>query len=438
MIPRYSRELVSHIWADEFRYKTWLKIELLACEAWTKLGKIPPKSLAVIKKKAPSFNIKRIPEIEETVKHDVIAFLTTVSEAVGPDSRFIHVGMTSSDVLDTAFAFQLKTAADVIVDDVGNLLNVLKKQAQKYKNLPSIGRSHGIHAEPTSFGIKFALWYAEFERHLKRLKDARESIAVGKISGAVGTFANVPPQIEEHVCKNMGLKPEPVSTQVIQRDRHAHFFTTLSLIASSIEKIALEIRHLQRTEVLEAEESFTKGQKGSSAMPHKKNPILSENLTGLARVVRSNSIAAMENVALWHERDISHSSVERVIGPDSTILVDFMLSRLTDLLDGLVVHEGAVKNNLNKLGGLINSQRVMLALTGAGMSREDAYKIVQESAMKVWEDVRAGNKADFKKLLSGNTKVKKILSEKELSALFDVKYHLKHVDTIYRRVFGSH
>ncbi|PIR17193.1 MAG: adenylosuccinate lyase [Deltaproteobacteria bacterium CG11_big_fil_rev_8_21_14_0_20_49_13] len=435
MIPRYSREEVSKIWSDGFRYKTWLDIEVHACEAWGKLGKIPKSSLEVIKKKAGSVDLSRIEEIEKTTRHDVIAFLTAVAESVGTDSRFIHMGMTSSDVLDTAFAYQLKIATSVILEDIDKLLGVLKKRAIELKDVPVIGRSHGIHAEPTSFGIRFVIWYAEFSRLKEILKLAAEHVSVGKISGAVGTFANVPPEVEEYVCKKMGLGVEPVSTQIVSRDRHAHYFSTLALIASSIEKIATEIRHLQRTEVLEAEEPFTKGQKGSSAMPHKRNPVLSENLCGLARIVRANSVAAMENVALWHERDISHSSVERVIGPDSTILIDFMLTRLTKMLDGLVVYPDSTKRNLAKLGGLVHSQRILLALIEAGMTREDAYRVVQENAMKVWADVRAGKNADFNELLKKNADIKKYLKPGDIDKLFDLKYHLKHVDTIYRRVF---
>ncbi len=433
MIQRYSREVLSKIWTDEYRYKKWLDVELYACEAWEKLGKIPAKSLVHIKKNADKVNISKIDEIEKTTKHDVIAFLTAVAEVVGPDSRFIHMGMTSSDVLDTALACQLKDAADIILDDIDKLLIVLKRRAQEFKNTPVIGRSHGIHAEPTSFGIKFALWYAEFARNRRRLMCARRSIAVGKISGAVGTFANIPPEIEAYVCKKLGLEVEPVSTQIVQRDRHAHFFTTLAIIASSIEKVATEIRHLQRTEVLEAEEPFTKGQKGSSAMPHKRNPILSENLCGLARLVRSNSLAAMENVALWHERDISHSSVERVIAPDSTILVDFMLSRMTNMLDNLVVYPDIMQKNLDKLGGLIHSQRVLLALVEAGMTREEAYGTVQENAMKTWEAVRDSRKADFKELLKEDPLIKKNIKPSDIDKMFDLKYHLKHVDEIIAR-----
>ncbi|MBI2342290.1 MAG: adenylosuccinate lyase, partial [Deltaproteobacteria bacterium] len=434
MISRYSREMASKIWSDENKYKIWLQVEILACEAWGRLGKIPKKALANIKRRASKVDISKIAKIEETVKHDVIAFLTAVSKAAGPDSRFIHMGLTSSDVLDTSFALQLKQSAEIILDDIDDLLKVLKRQALKYKNTPAVGRSHGIHAEPTSFGLKFALWYAEFERLRKRFECAKRHVSVGKVSGAVGTFANVPPQIEKYVCKKLGLDVEPVSTQIVQRDRHAHFFSVLALIASSIEKVATEIRHLQRTEVLEAEEPFTKGQKGSSAMPHKRNPVLSENLCGLARVVRANAFASMENVALWHERDISHSSVERVIGPDSTILIDFMLTRLTSMLDGLIVYPDAIKRNLDKLGGLIHSQRVMLALVDAGSSREDAYRLVQKRAMETWDDIRRIGNADFKDALKDDAEIGKYLSVEEIDELFDLKYHLKHVNTIYKRV----
>jgi len=435
MITRYSRQEVSRIWEDENRFKIWTDVELYACEAWGTMGKIPRSSLAKIKAGAKKLNIARIPEIEAVTKHDVIAFLTALGEGIGPDSRFVHMGMTSSDVLDTSFAVQLTQAADVILEDIEKLLKVLKRRAYEFKDTPVIGRSHGIHAEPTSFGIRFAMWFAEFERLQKRMTCARKSIAVGKISGAVGTFAHIPPKVEKYVCKKLGLEVEPVSTQVVQRDRHAHFFTVLALIASSIEKIATEIRHLQRTEVLEAEEPFTKGQKGSSAMPHKRNPILSENLCGLARVVRSNSLAAMENVALWHERDISHSSVERIIGPDSTILTDFMLTRLTNMLDNLVVYPDQMRRNLEKLGGIIHSQQVLLALINAGMTREEAYAVVQENAMRVWEDVREGSGADFLAELAADTRVQKFIEYKELEKLFDAKLHLIHVDEIFERVF---
>jgi adenylosuccinate lyase len=421
---------MSALWSDDSRWSIWLRIELAACKAWAKLGKIPRKDLAVILKKA-DFDPKRIPVIEAEVKHDVIAFLTAVAEKVGPASRFIHLGLTSSDVLDTTLAYQLTVALDQIVVGVKRCMAALKKRAQQYKNTPMMGRSHGIHAEPVTFGLKLALWYAEFERDLKRLHDARESIAVGKISGAVGTFANIHPAVEKVVCAELGLKPAPISTQVVQRDRHAQYFTTLAVLAGTIEKIAVEVRHLQRSEVLEVEEPFTKGQKGSSAMPHKRNPILSENLTGLARLIRSNSMAALENQALWHERDISHSSVERVIAPDSTILMDFMLDRLAGLLDGLVVYPRRMAANMQKSHGLIFSQRVLLALVEAGMSREDAYRVVQSNAMRAWD-----GETDFKELLKRDARVTEYLNETEITRLFDLRYHLAHVDTLFKRVFG--
>jgi len=430
MIPRYSREEMASIWTDQARFNRWLDVELAVCEAWGKVGEIPKEDLATIQKKA-SFDLERIGEIEKETKHDVIAFLTAVAEKVGPSSRYIHMGMTSSDMLDTAFALQLRDASDIIIDDLKNLLKVLKKRAEQDKMTPMMGRSHGIHAEPVTFGLKMALFYDEFRRNLERMERAKEAIAVGNISGAVGTFANISPDIEETACKKLGLKPAPISTQVVQRDLHAEFFTTLALIASSIEKLAVEVRHLQRTEVLEAEEPFTKGQKGSSAMPHKRNPILSENLTGLARLVRANSVAAMENVALWHERDISHSSVERVIGPDSTILVDFMLFRLTKMIDGLVIYPENMMTNLEKMGGLIFSQQILLALIDKGMTREEGYKVVQRNAMKGWEEGEP-----FKSVLMKDEEVMGLLTQKELDELFDLKYHLKHVDTIFKRVFG--
>lgn len=429
MISRYSRKKMSEIWNDQSKYDLWLKVELAVCEAWAKKGKVPAKDLETIKKKA-KFDVKRILEIEEETKHDVIAFLTNVAEYVGPSSRFIHVGMTSSDLLDTTFALQLSKAADIIIDDLEKLLAVLKNKAEQYKDTPMMGRSHGIHAEPITFGLKMALFYDGFRRNLARMRAARNAIAVGKISGAVGTFANIPPEIETIVCEKLGIKAATISTQVVQRDVHAEYFTTLALISGSIEHLAIEIRHLQRTEVLEVEEPFAKGQKGSSAMPHKRNPILSENLTGLTRIVRANAIAAMENIALWHERDISHSSVERIIGPDSTILVDFMLDRLTKLVDGLVVYPDNMMQNLNKMGGLIFSQQVLLALVGKGMTREDAYSLVQRNAMEVWKE-----KKNFNELLKKDKEVSKHLSPKEIDGLFDLKHHLKHVDTIFGRVF---
>ncbi len=431
MIERYSRDVMKKIWTDENKYQKWLDIEIAACEAWNKLGEIPDKSLENIKKKA-NFSVNRILEIEKEVKHDVIAFLTCVAEYVGEDSRFIHKGLTSSDVLDTSFSLLLKEAGNILLNDLELFKSTIKERAFEHKYTVMIGRSHGIHAEPITFGFKLAVWYEETKRNIERLKKAIDVISVGKISGAVGTFANVPPQIEEYVCKKLGLKPAPVSTQIIQRDRYAEFFTTLGIIASSFEKFAVEIRHLQRTEVLEAEEFFSKGQKGSSAMPHKRNPILSENVTGLARLVRGYSIPAMENIALWHERDISHSSVERVIAPDSTIALDFLINRFNGVLKNLVVYPENMKKNLNLTGGLIYSQRVLLALTEKGATREEAYKIVQRNAMKVWQE-----KKDFFKELKNDLELKKYLSDDELKELFDINYHLKNIDFIFKRVFND-
>jgi adenylosuccinate lyase len=430
MIPRYSRKEISELWSDKSRFDLWLDVELAVCEAWAEDGQIPKSDMEAIRKKA-SFDLERIEEIEKETKHDVIAFLTAVAEKVGPSSRFIHMGMTSSDLLDTAFALQLKKASEKIIEGLGTLISVLKKRAMEHKDTPMMGRSHGIHAEPITFGLKMALFYDEFKRNLKRMESAKDAVSVGKISGAVGTFANISPKIEEKVCKKLGLEPAKISTQVVQRDHHAQFFTTLGIIASSIEQLAVEIRHLQRTEVMEAEEPFTKGQKGSSAMPHKRNPILTENLTGLARVVRSNSLAAMENVALWHERDISHSSVERIIGPDSTILVDFMLARLSKLVDGLVVYPENMKKNLEKTGGLIFSQQVLLGLIEKGLTREDAYKLVQKNAMESWKSGKS-----FNDLLKNDSDVTKVMSPEDIDKLFDLKYHLKYVDEIFNRVFN--
>ena len=416
------------VWSQENKYRKWLLVETLACEAWAKLGKVPQSALANIKKKA-DFDPARVDEIEREVKHDVIAFLTNVAEYVGPDSRFIHMGLTSSDVLDTALAIQMKEAADIIIKDIEDLLDVLKARAYEHKDTVMIGRSHGIHAEPVTFGLKMALWYDEMKRNLRRMEEARDIAAYGKVSGAVGTFANIDPFVEEYVCKKAGLKPAPVSTQVLQRDRHAQYMSALALVASSLDKFSIEIRHLQRTEVYEAEEYFSKGQKGSSAMPHKRNPIASENISGLARVIRGNMVAAYENIALWHERDISHSSVERVILPDSTILVDYMLKRFTGVIKNLLVYPENMLANLNKMKGLVNSQRVLLALVEKGTSREDAYRIVQKNAMQVWE---AGK--DFKTLLMKDKDVK--LTKEELEDCFSLEYHTKNVDTIFRRVFG--
>ena len=433
MIPRYSRPDMVAIWSPETRFRIWFEIEAHACNALAEIGVIPKESAKNIWEKgsAATFDVARIDEIEAVTKHDVIAFLTHLAEFIGPDSRFVHQGMTSSDVLDTCFSVQLTRASDILLADIDKLLDALKRRAFEHKDTVTIGRSHGIHAEPTTFGIKLALAYAEFERCRARLVAAREEVATCAISGAVGTFANIDPRVEEHVAAALGLKPEPVSTQVIPRDRHAMFFATLGVIASSIERLATEIRHLQRTEVLEAEEYFAPGQKGSSAMPHKRNPVLTENLTGLARMVRSYAMPAMENVALWHERDISHSSVERMIGPDATVTLDFALSRMTSVIDKLLVYPENMMRNMNKFRGLIHSQRVLLALTQAGVSREDAYRLVQRNAMKVWEQGK-----DFLEELLADQEVRAALPEAELREKFDLGYHTKHVDTIFKRVFG--
>lgn len=420
---------MARIWEPENKFQKWLDVEIAACEAWARLGEIPKKSLATIKKKA-KFSIKRIDKIEKTVKHDVIAFLTSVAENVGPDSRYIHKGLTSSDIGDTALALLMREAADIIIRDIRELMKVLRANARKYKNTLQMGRSHGIHAEPTTFGLKFALWYEEMKRNLARMKAARETINYGQLSGPVGTFTSLPTSIEKFVCKKLRLKVDPVVTQVIQRDRHAEYMTTLALIAGAVEKMAVEIRHLQRTEVLEAEEPFTKGQKGSSAMPHKRNPVGSENLSGLARVVRSNAIAAMENMPLWHERDISHSSVERVIIPDSTILIDYMLNRLTGILRGLQVYPQRMKENIARSYGLFCSQRVLLKLTEKGLSREEAYRIVQARAMESWKQ-----KVPYKELLKKDKVITKYLSNDDINQLFDLKFYTKNVDYIYKRVF---
>lgn len=429
MIERYTRDEMKRIWEPENKFKIWLDIELYAVEAFNKLGLVPDKALKEIKKKA-KFDIKRIDEIEKVVKHDVIAFLTSVNEHIGENSRYLHYGMTSSDVLDTSLAVQLKQSGELILKGIDELLIALKEKAFQYKDTPMIGRSHGIHAEPTTFGLKMALFYECMRRNRKRMVSAIEDISYGKISGAVGNFANINPFVENYVCSKLGLKPEPVSTQIIQRDRHAFYFSTLAVIAGTLEQIAVEIRHLQRTEVREAEEFFSKGQKGSSAMPHKRNPILSENLTGLARLVRSYSISALENIALWHERDISHSSVERVIGPDANILLDFMLYRTTGLIKNLIVYPENMMKNLNITNGLIYSQRVLLMLAEAGMKRDTAYQIVQRNAMKSWEEG-----LDFKELIKKDKDVKKLLTEKEIESAFDIDYYLKNVDFIFKRVF---
>ncbi|HPQ80392.1 MAG TPA: adenylosuccinate lyase [bacterium] len=429
MIERYSRKEMAALWTDEAKYRLWLKVELAVCDALSRGGDIPAESLSVIKEKA-AFDTKRIGEIEAEVGHDVIAFLTSVAEKVGPDSRYIHMGMTSSDLLDTAFALQLVEAGGLISKGLRSLMAAVEKRAKEFKDTPMMGRSHGIHAEPVTFGLKLAVWYAELSRHSKRLDDAVSGVAVGKISGVVGTFAHIDPGVESEVCASLGLSAAPASTQVVQRDRHAHFFAVLAGIAATVEKVAVEIRHLQRTEVGEAAEPFGKKQKGSSAMPHKRNPILCENLTGLARIVRANSMAAFENVALWHERDISHSSVERVIAPDSTILVDFMLARLERVVSGLEVFPGKMKANMEASHGLYNSQDVMLALVRSGMTREDAYRLVQELAMRAWKEG-----LPFRDLLAKDIEVSSRIGEEELSELFDVKRHLAHVDEIFERVF---
>ena len=433
MIPRYSRPEMTAIWSPETKFRIWFEIEAHACDALADLGVIPKEAAATIWEKGgnATFDVERINAIERETKHDVIAFLTHVAEIVGPDARFIHQGMTSSDVLDTCFNVQLARAADLLLADLDQLLASLKKRAIEHKMTITIGRSHGIHAEPTTFGVKLAQAYAEFGRCKSRLIAAREDIATCAISGAVGTFANIDPAVEEHVAAKMGLRAEPVSTQVIPRDRHAMFFATLGVIASSIERLATEIRHLQRTEVLEVEEYFAPGQKGSSAMPHKRNPVLTENLTGLARIVRMAAVPAMENVALWHERDISHSSVERMIGPDATVTLDFALARLTGVIDKLLVYPDNMDKNLNKFRGLVHSQRVLLALTQAGVSREDSYRLVQRNAMRVWEEDK-----DFLTELLADDDVCKALSEEEIREKFDLAYHTKHVDTIFTRVFG--
>ena len=430
MIPRYSRPEMTRIWSPENRYRIWFEIEAHACDAQAALGIIPESAARAVWERR-GFEAERIDEIERETRHDVIAFLTNLAEHVGPEARFVHLGMTSSDVLDTCFAVQLTQAADILLADIDGLLAVLKRRALEHKLTPTVGRSHGIHAEPTTFGLKLAGHYAEFSRNRVRLAAARKEVATCAISGAVGTFANVDPRLEEYVATKLGLDPEPISTQVIPRDRHAMYFATLAVIASSLERLATEIRHLQRTEVLEAEEFFSEGQKGSSSMPHKRNPVLSENITGLARMVRSYALPAMENVALWHERDISHSSVERMIGPDATVTLDFALNRMTGLIDKLVVYPENMRKNLDRLGGLVHSQRVMIALTQKGMAREDAYRVVQRNAMAVWQ-----GKGDFLALLKADADVAKALPASELEPLFDLAYHLKHVDTIFARVFG--
>jgi adenylosuccinate lyase len=434
MIPRYSRPEMTAIWSPETRFRIWFEIEAHATTALAELGVVPKEAAETIwaKGRDAVFDVARIDAIEAVTKHDVIAFLTHLAEIVGPDARFVHQGMTSSDVLDTCLNVQLVRAADLLIKDVDALLAAIKRRAFEHKLTPTIGRSHGIHAEPVTFGLKLAQAYAEFERNRARLVAAREEIATCAISGAVGTFANIDPRVEEYVAKAMGLTPEPVSTQVIPRDRHAMFFAILGVVASSVERLSIEVRHLQRTEVLEAEEFFSEGQKGSSAMPHKRNPVLTENLTGLARMVRSYALPAMENVALWHERDISHSSVERMIGPDATVTLDFALGRLAGVIDKLLIYPETMRRNLDKLGGLVHSQRVLLALTQAGVSREDAYRLVQRNAMPVWR-----GEGDFLALLKADADVTAALTPQQIEECFDLGYHFKHVDTIFSRVFGA-
>ncbi len=433
MIPRYSRPAMAAIWSPETRFRIWFEIEAHATSALAEIGVVPKEAADKVWEMGATatFDVARIDEIEAVTKHDVIAFLTHLAEIVGPEARFVHQGMTSSDVLDTCLNVQLTRAADILIADLDALLAALERRAFEHKLTPTIGRSHGIHAEPVTFGLKLAQAHAEFARAKDRLVAARKEVATCAISGAVGTFANIDPRVEEYVADKMGLAPEPVSTQVIPRDRHAMFFAVLGVIASSMERLAIEIRHLQRTEVLEAEEYFSEGQKGSSAMPHKRNPVLTENITGLARMVRAYALPAMENVALWHERDISHSSVERMIGPDATVTLDFALARLTGVIDKLLVYPANMQKNLDKLGGLVHSQRVLLALTQGGVSREDAYRLVQRNAMPVWR-----GEGDFLTLLKADPEVTAVLTPEQIEECFDLGYHLKHVDTIFRRVFG--
>ncbi len=431
MIPRYTRKRMADVWEAENRFRKWLQIEVSACEAMSKLGLVPAAAVKEVRKKA-GFDVARVEEVEKIVKHDVIAFLTVVSERVGPAARYLHLGMTSSDVLDTSFAMQLVEACGILEEDLRALLAVLKKRAFQHRHTPIIGRTHGMHAEPTTFGLKLALWYGEMERNLERLGRAKERVAYGKVSGAVGTFAHLPPSVEAYVCKKCGLKPAPISNQIIQRDRHAEFFTTLAIIAASLEKIAVEIRHLQRTEVAEAEEPFTRGQKGSSAMPHKRNPIGSENLAGLSRVLRGNAWASLENVALWHERDISHSSVERVIGPDSTILLDYMLDRMTHLIANLVVYPQNMKANLEKSRGLVFSEGILLRLVQKGLTREESYALVQKAAFRALT-----GKKSFENILMRDRDIRGYLNATEIRKSLDLEHVLRHVDAIFRRVFGK-
>jgi len=436
MIPRYTRPEMASIWTDENRFRIWFEIEAHACDALAKMGVIPASAAKSVWKKG-KWDVARINEIEKVTRHDVLAFLTNLSENVGPDARFVHQGMTSSDVLDTAFSVQLTEAADLLIKGMDNVLKVLRRRVEENLDVVTIGRSHGIHAEPTSFGLKLATHYAAFARSKKRLEAARDEIATCAISGPVGTFATVDPRVEAYVAKKLGLSVEPISTQIIPRDRHAFFFSTLGILASSIENFAIELRHLQRSEVREAEEPFGKGQKGSSAMPHKRNPVLSENLTGLARVVRAAVTPALENVALWHERDISHSSVERVFAPDATIALDFSLTRLAGLIDGMTVYRERIEENLNALGGLHFSQRVLLALTQAGVSREDAYRLVQKNAMDVWGDLQKGKKMSFQDKLQSDPVIAERLTPKELSACFDEKFYIRHAKKIWKRVLAA-
>ncbi|MDP2643461.1 MAG: adenylosuccinate lyase [Desulfobacterales bacterium] len=431
MIQRYTRKEMGDIWTDENKYRVWLQIEILACEALAKEGKIPGDALSTIRQKS-NFSVKRIEEIEAETKHDVIAFLTSVAEHVGPDARFIHMGLTSSDILDTAAACLFRQAGRIILKDCDRLLRAIKEKAFQHKDTAMIGRSHGIHAEPITFGLKLAVWYDEMCRNKARFLRALETISFGKLSGAVGTFANISPEVEAYVCEHLGLQPAPASTQIIQRDRYAEYFTALAIMASSIEKMAVEIRHLQRTEVLEAEEYFSAGQKGSSAMPHKRNPIGSENLSGLARVVRANAMASLENMILWHERDISHSSVERIIGPDSTILINYMLNRMAGLVENLIIYPDKMKNNMHLLKGLIFSQQILLALAESGVTREDAYHMVQVQAMRAWKENR-----DFKELILADPGITSHLGQQKIEELFDLGYHMKYINRIFERVFGK-
>jgi len=431
MINRYTRPEMGRVWDQENRYAKWLDVEIAACEAMAEEGKIPAEAVNHIKEKA-AFSVERIEEIEAETKHDVVAFLSSVAESVGPDSRFIHQGLTSSDVLDTSFALLLREAMTRIIQGTETLMKTIESRAKEHRYTVMIGRSHGVHAEPITFGLKLTSWYSELKRGLDRLKTALEHVSYGKISGAVGTFANVSPGIEARTCRKLGLKPDEISTQIIQRDRHAEYFTSLAILAGTLERMALEIRHLQRTEVLEAEEPFGKGQKGSSAMPHKKNPIGCENICGLARIVRSNTIAAMENMALWHERDISHSSVERVIAPDTTIVIDYMIHRLLGIVKGMVVHEHRMSENLGLTRGLIFSQQVLMKLAEKGVGRQQAYEMVQRNAMAAWEGER-----EFKSLIMDDPEVRDILTAEEIEAMFDLQYHLKYVDEIMARVFIS-